>query len=72
MTLLPPALDVYQKLINCVGIDVSKRSAKGARENALAEGFGEDLCQIHCCDARNFRKKLQEDSVNAIVSNLPW
>jgi len=54
MSLLPPALVVYQKQIKCVGMDVSKQSAKGARENALAEGFDEDLCQIHCCNARNF------------------
>ena len=66
------ALDVYKKQIKCVGMDVSRRSANGARENAVAEGFGDDICQFHCCDARNFRKKLEEDSVNAIVTNLPW
>jgi len=51
-----------------MGMDVSRRSANGARENAVAEGFGDDLCQFHCCDARNFRRKLEVDSVNAIVS----
>eukprot|EP00578_Thalassiosira_sp_NH16_P018309 CAMPEP_0181094364 /NCGR_PEP_ID=MMETSP1071-20121207/9954_1 /TAXON_ID=35127 /ORGANISM="Thalassiosira sp., Strain NH16" /LENGTH=780 /DNA_ID=CAMNT_0023176689 /DNA_START=50 /DNA_END=2392 /DNA_ORIENTATION=- len=71
-TILLEALDVYQKQIKCVGMDVSRRSANGARENALAEGFGDDLCQFHCCDARNFRRKLEEESVNAIVTNLPW
>ena len=53
-------------------MDVSRRSANGASENALAEGFGDDICKFHCCDARNFRKKLEENSVDAIVSNLPW
>ena len=38
----------------------------------MAEGFGDDVCKFHCCDARNFRHKLEEDSVNAIVTNLPW
>jgi len=71
-TILLEALDVYQKKIKCVGMDVSRRSANGATENALAEGFGDDICKFHCCDARNFRKKLEEESVNAIVSNLPW
>jgi len=71
-TILLEALDVYQKQIKCVGMDVSRRSANGAKENALAEGFGEDVIQFHCCDARNFRKKLEEESVNAIVTNLPW
>lgn len=53
-------------------MDVSRRSANGAKENALAEGFGDDVCQFHCCDARNFRKHLAEESVGAIVTNLPW
>mmetsp|Transcript_14357 Transcript_14357/g.31114 ORF Transcript_14357/g.31114 Transcript_14357/m.31114 type:complete len:749 (+) Transcript_14357:148-2394(+) len=71
-TILLEALDVYQKQIKCVGMDVSRRSANGAKENAVAEGFGDDVCQFHCCDARNFRRKLEEDSVGAIVTNLPW
>ncbi|KAL9185091.1 hypothetical protein ACHAXT_002868 [Thalassiosira profunda] len=71
-TILLEALDVFEKRISCVGMDVSRRSANGAKENALAEGFGDDVCQFHCCDARNFRHKLEEESVNAIVTNLPW
>mmetsp|Transcript_23002 Transcript_23002/g.46540 ORF Transcript_23002/g.46540 Transcript_23002/m.46540 type:complete len:735 (+) Transcript_23002:83-2287(+) len=71
-TILLEALDYYQKKIKCVGMDVSRRSANGARENAIAEGFGEDVCQFHCCDARNFRKHLEEGSVSAIVTNMPW
>ena len=71
-TILLEALDVYQKQIKCIGMDVSRRSANGAQENARAEGFGDDICQFHCCDARNFRSKLEEDSVSAIVTNLPW
>jgi 23S rRNA G2445 N2-methylase RlmL len=71
-TILLEALDYYKKQIKCIGMDVSRRSANGAQENASAEGFGEDICQFYCCDARNFRSKLQEDSVDAIVTNLPW
>ena len=66
------ALDVYKKQIKCVGMDVSRRSANGARENAIAEGFDDENVHFHCCDARNFRKKLEVESVSAIVTNLPW
>jgi tRNA G10 N-methylase Trm11 len=71
-TILLEALDFYQKRIKCVGMDVSRRSAAGAQENARAEGFDEEMCKFHCCDARNFRKKLDEESVDAIVTNMPW
>ena len=72
-TILLEALDCYRnQQIKCVGMDVSRRSANGARDNATAEGFGDDVIQFHCCDARNFRKHLEEESVNSIVSNLPW
>eukprot|EP00984_Skeletonema_dohrnii_P000929 scaffold302_cov91-Skeletonema_dohrnii-CCMP3373.AAC.5 len=72
-TILLEALDVYRtEQIKCVGMDVSRRSANGARENAIAEGFNDDVCQFHCCDARNFKRHLTDESVDAIVSNLPW
>ncbi|KAK1735909.1 2OG-Fe(II) oxygenase family protein [Skeletonema marinoi] len=72
-TILLEALDVYRtEQIKCVGMDVSRRSANGARENAIAEGFNDDLCQFHCCDARNFKRHLTDESVDVIVSNLPW
>lgn len=72
-TILLEALDVYRtEQIRCVGMDVSRRSANGARENAIAEGFNDDVCQFHCCDARNFKRHLEDESVDAIVSNLPW
>ena len=53
-------------------MDVSRRSADGAQANARAEGFGDDVCSFHCCDARNFKHKLEVESVGAIVTNLPW
>ena len=69
-TILLEALDVYRnENITVMGMDVSRRSANGARENALAEGFNDDLCQFHCCDARNFKKHLEDESVDAIVTN---
>lgn len=72
-TILLEALDVYRtEQIRCVGMDVSRRSANGARENAIAEGFNDDICKFHCCDARNFKRHLEDESVDAIVSNLPW
>jgi tRNA G10 N-methylase Trm11 len=71
-TLLLEALETYNKRLTCVGLDVSKRSAEGARQNALAENCGEDICKFVCCDARGLRKHLKENSVDAIISNLPW
>jgi len=71
-TILLEALDVFQGQVRCIGMDVSRRSANGAQENARAEGYDETICKFHCCDARAFRKHLEEESVDAIVSNLPW
>ena len=71
-TILLEALDLYKHKIKCIGMDVSKRSAAGAMENAEAEGFNKDVCQFHCCDARNFRKYLNDESVDVIITNLPW
>ena len=71
-TLLLEALEMYGKSIKCKGMDVSKRSADGARENALAEGYGIDVCEFVCSDARGLRRHLQDESVDAIVTNLPW
>jgi alkylated DNA repair dioxygenase AlkB/23S rRNA G2445 N2-methylase RlmL len=72
-TLLLEALEVYSGgKLYCTGLDVSRRSADGARENALAEGHGDDVCKFACSDARGLRKHLQDDSVDAMISNLPW
>ena len=71
-TLLLEALEVFQKRIFCIGLDVSKRSAEGARENALAENCGPDVCKFACSDARGLRKHVTDESVDAIITNLPW
>lgn len=71
-TILLETLDVFQGQVRCIGMDVSRRSANGAQENACAEGYNESTCKFHCCDARAFRKHLENESVDAIVSNLPW
>jgi tRNA (guanine6-N2)-methyltransferase len=71
-TLLLEALDTYHNSIKCMGIDVSKRSTDGARENALAEGYGSDVCEFIPSDARGLRRILQDNSVDAIITNLPW
>jgi tRNA G10 N-methylase Trm11 len=71
-TLILEALDFYEKKLNCYGLDVSRRSVEGARGNAEAEGFGNDICQWICSDARGLRKHLGDDTVDAIVTNLPW
>lgn len=71
-TLLLEALEVFQKKIFCIGLDVSKRSAAGSQENALAENFGSDVCKFVCSDARGLRRHVDDESVDAIISNLPW
>ncbi|CAJ1922819.1 unnamed protein product [Cylindrotheca closterium] len=71
-TLILEALEVYHKKLFCVGMDVSRRSANGAKQNAVAENCGDDVCKFVCCDARGLRKHLEDDSVDAIISNLPW
>jgi 23S rRNA G2445 N2-methylase RlmL len=60
------------KGVRGVGMEVSRRSASGAAENAQAEGVGPDLCVFHCCDARAIRKHVKDETASAIVSNLPW
>eukprot|EP00977_Amphora_coffeiformis_P022180 scaffold10570_cov176-Amphora_coffeaeformis.AAC.30 len=71
-TLLLEALDVFDKQLRCVGLDVVKRSTDGARENAKAEGYGESVCKFVHSDARGLRRYLEDESVDAMISNLPW
>ena len=74
-TLLLEALEMYNgNLKNCLGMDVSRRSADGARANAVAEGYaGSNTVRFVCSDARSLRRHVNADgSVDAVVSNLPW
>jgi tRNA G10 N-methylase Trm11 len=71
-TLLLEALEMFGRGIKCKGMDVSKRSTDGARENALAEGCGSDVCEFACTDARGLRRYLEDNSVDAMITNLPW
>lgn len=70
-TILLEALEVYGSSIQCFGMDVSRRSVDGARENAEAEGWG-SRCQFSCSDARGLRNHLADESTDAFISNLPW
>ena len=60
------------KQVKCIGMDVNRRSARGASENALAEGYDTDICEFHCTDARGLRRHVSDCLADAIVSNLPW
>jgi tRNA (guanine6-N2)-methyltransferase len=71
-TLLLEALDMYDQKLSCLGMDVSKRSVEGSRKNAAAERCGTHVCQFVCADARSLRRHLADDSVDAIITNLPW
>jgi tRNA G10 N-methylase Trm11/alkylated DNA repair dioxygenase AlkB len=72
-TLLLEALSMFQGRVSCIGMDVSRRSAEGAKQNVAAEGYGNDSnCRFVCTDARGLRRHLDDNSVDAIISNLPW
>jgi tRNA (guanine6-N2)-methyltransferase len=71
-TLLLEALDMYDKQLSCLGLDVSKRSVEGSRKNAEAEQCNSNVCQFVCADARSLRRHAPDNSVDAIISNLPW
>jgi tRNA G10 N-methylase Trm11 len=71
-TLLLEALDVYKQQIQCIGLDVSKRSVEGSRKNARAEQYGPDVANFYCCDARGLRRHLPDASIDAMITNLPW
>ena len=70
-TILLEALEV-EPTVRCIGIDVNRKSIQGAQENAKAEGRGPDVIKFYCIDVRAFRKHVPDNSVDAIVSNLPW
>jgi tRNA G10 N-methylase Trm11 len=71
-TLLLEALEVYKKQITCLGMDVSRKSTQGAKENALAENCGDDICSFVCTDARRLKHHLEPNSVDAMITNMPW
>jgi tRNA G10 N-methylase Trm11 len=54
-----------------VGIDVSLGAVQGARANAEAEGAG-TYCNFIKCDAKAMRAQLDDESFDAIVTNVPW
>ncbi|KAG7374794.1 DNA-N1-methyladenine dioxygenase [Nitzschia inconspicua] len=70
------ALQMFQGKISVVGMDVSKKSANGAWANAEGNGYSEKdgiytRCFVHA-DARGLRRQVEDDSVDAVVTNLPW
>ena len=70
-TILLEALELTQGNLNCIGMDVSRKAARGATENIRAL-FSDQQCKVHCCDARSLRKHVADESVDAIVTNVPW
>lgn len=71
-SILFEGIEIYNKNIRCFGFDVSKRCIEGARANAKSYSFEEELCHFGCSDARGVRRHLEDESVDAVVSNLPW
>ena len=51
---------------------ISRRSVEGAKENSKAEGYSPETCSFICADARGLRRHLEDSSIDAIVTNLPW
>ncbi|KAL3915800.1 MAG: hypothetical protein SGILL_005475, partial [Bacillariaceae sp.] len=73
-TILLEALQFFDGKLSVVGMDVSKKSADGARENVAADGYteGNYLRKFVTSDARGLKRHVEEFSVDAVVSNLPW
>jgi len=72
-TILLEALEMTNKTCQCIGMDVNRRAAEGAGKNALSEGYGPDIAEFHCSDARGMRRIVTDDRlVDVIVSNMPW
>lgn len=71
-TILFEALDIYKMKIRCLGCDVSKRGIEGAKTNATSYSLSNDTCRFQCSDVRGIRRHLDDESVDAVVSNLPW
>lgn len=54
-----------------VGLELNRKAATGASANAKDKGFSE-CCTIHCLDPREMRKVCPDESVDAVVTNVPW
>ena len=72
-TILLEALEMTNKKCQCIGMDVNRRAAEGAGKNAVSEGYGPEIAEFHCSDARGMRRIVTDDRlVDSIVSNMPW
>lgn len=72
-TILLEALEMTNKKVQVIGMDVNRRAADGAKQNAVSEGYGPEIAEFHCSDARGLRRIVGDDrQVDAIVSNMPW
>jgi len=69
-TILLEAMEINPNL-HCVGLDLSGKVTKGANDNVQASNCGR-RCTISKADARSLRQYVKDESVDAIVSNLPW
>ena len=72
-TILLEALEMTNKKVQVIGMDVNRRAAEGAGANAVSEGYGPEIAEFHCSDARGLRRIVGDDrKADAIVSNMPW
>lgn len=69
-TILLEAMEI-EPSIRCIGLDVNRRSVQGSQDNAEAASV-HNRCEFHCVDVRGLRKFVADQSVDCIVSNLPW
>ena len=67
---------MFQGQISVIGMDVSKKSANGATANVTGNGYdtknGPHLRNFVHSDARGLRRHVEDNSVDAVVTNLPW
>eukprot|EP00931_Biecheleriopsis_adriatica_P053287 TRINITY_DN31171_c0_g1_i2.p1 TRINITY_DN31171_c0_g1~~TRINITY_DN31171_c0_g1_i2.p1 ORF type:complete len:649 (+),score=129.08 TRINITY_DN31171_c0_g1_i2:42-1949(+) len=70
-TLILEAAEWLKGDLKGIGLDMNRKATNGANANAAAEGFAES-CKFHCSDARALRKICPDESVDAVVTNVPW
>eukprot|EP00928_Gymnodinium_smaydae_P070599 TRINITY_DN54406_c0_g1_i1.p1 TRINITY_DN54406_c0_g1~~TRINITY_DN54406_c0_g1_i1.p1 ORF type:complete len:750 (-),score=97.47 TRINITY_DN54406_c0_g1_i1:119-2368(-) len=70
-TVMIEAAEWLQGDLKGIGFDTNRKAVNGAAANAKAENFS-DCCKFHCLDARALRKICADDSVDAVVANVPW
>lgn len=71
-TILMEAADWLKGNVTCIGLDVNRKAIVGARENILKNDNMKNSCTFYCKDARALKAHIGDNSLDAIVTNVPW